>query len=73
MADASSVVDEGQEADNLLEEVSSSRLGELARVGNNIKELALLSVLHENIENFLRVLNFTSEPQNIDNVLVANV
>ena len=63
----------GNEAENLLEEVSCSRLGELARVGNIIKELALLGVLHENIENFLRVLNFTSEPQNIDNVWVANV
>ena len=73
MANSYLVVNVGNEAENLLEEVSSSRLGELARIGNNIKELALLGVLHENIENFLRVLNFTSEPQNIDNVWVANV
>ena len=73
MADSYLVVNVGNEAENLLEEVSSSRLGKLARVGNDIKEFSLLRVLHENIENFLRVLNFTPEPQNIDNVWVANV
>lgn len=73
MADSYLVVNVGNEAENLLEEVSSSRLGKLARVGNDIKEFSLLRVLHENIENFLRVLNFTPEPQNIDNVWVVYV
>jgi hypothetical protein len=73
VADSYLVVNVGNEAENLLEEVSSSRLGKLARVGNDIKEFSLLRVLHENIENFLRVLNFTPEPQNIDNVWVVYV
>ena len=67
------VVNVGNETEDLLEEVSSSGLGELAGVGNYVKELAFLGVLHENIENFLRVLNFTSKSQNIDNVWVTNV
>ena len=67
------VVNVGNETEDLLEKVSSSGLGELAGVGNYVKELAFLGVLHENIENFLRVLNFTSKSQNIDNVGVTNV